>query len=162
VVDVRPSAEALILPEGYGTVRRTLAWPTVRERLEQALHYWVATTRIDGRPHVVPRWGVWVDDAWYYDGSPATVNARKLERNAAAVLHLEDGARAVVVEGASHPLRPPGGMGERLAAAFEKYHALGYAPEPTAWDGGGLWCLRPRQVLAWTDFPADATRFRVA
>jgi hypothetical protein len=92
VVDVRPSAEALILPEGYGTVRRTLAWPTVRERLEQALHYWVATTRIDGRPHVVPRWGVWVDDAWYYDGSPATVHARNLERNAAAVLHLEDGA----------------------------------------------------------------------
>ena len=40
----------------------TLAWPTVRQRLEQAARYWLVTTRPDARAHVVPVDGLWVDD----------------------------------------------------------------------------------------------------
>lgn len=155
-----PTVEALDVPDGYGEVQRTLPWTLVRERLERSLHYWVATTRPDGRPHVVPRWGVWVDDTWYYDGSPQTLHARNLERNPAAVLHLEDGASAVIVEGTSRPHVPDRGLGQRLARAFAKYHDLGYAPKASSWDGGGLWALRPQRALAWTSYPADCTRFR--
>lgn len=157
-----PTVEPLALPEGYGQVETTLSWETVRDRLAASLHYWVATSRSDGRPHVVPRWGVWLDDTWFYDGSPRTVHARNLERAPAAVMHLEDGARAVIVEGESRLLLPTGDLGERLAVAFGKYHALGYAPGPSSWDEGGLWGLTPRRVLAWTSYPRDCTRFRFA
>jgi hypothetical protein len=157
---VEPTTSPLPLPEGYGSATRPLAWADVRVRLEHSLHYWIATTRPDGRPHVVPRWGVWLDDCWYYDGSPATRHASNLETNSAAVLHLEDGKEAVVLEGESCPHTPAGDLGDRLAAAFVKYHDLGYAPEARSWDdGGGLSRFTPRSGYAWFSFPTDATRF---
>jgi hypothetical protein len=100
-----------------------------------------------------------VDDTWYYDGSPETLHARNLARSPAAIMHLEDGEQAVIVEGESLPVTPSGDLGERLAAAFAKYHPK-YAPGPADWDRGGLWGLVPHKVLAWTTYPEDCTRFR--
>ena len=127
--------------------------------------YWLATVRPDGRPHVVPRWGVWLDNRFWYDGSPDTVHTRNLSANPVCSLNLEDGARAVIVEGESHPARATeDGLGPRLSTAFTaKYRDLGYSPAPDAWAGdagGGLRVLTPHRALAWFSFPADATRFR--
>ena len=155
------------IPDGYGvpdTHEGTLEWVAVEERLSQALHYWMATTRPDGRPHVVPRWGVWWDGRFWYDGSPTTVHVRNLDRNSACVLHLEDGRQAVMVEGTSVAADPPGlETGGRLAAEFgRKYADLGYSPLPDSWEGpdaGGLRVFTPLKAIAWFDFPTDVTRF---
>ena len=153
-------------PPGYGlpdTDVGLLDWADVEARLIAGRQYWLASTRPDGRPHLIPRWGVWVDGRFYYDGSPATRHARNVAVNPACSLALEDGAHAVIVEGRSDATRAgPDGLGRRLATAFEKYHDAVYAPAADAWsgaDGGGLRVLRPRTVLAWVDYPVDATRF---
>ncbi len=162
-----PSADRPEFPTGYGvppTTDGVLMWQAVESELVAARHYWLASTRPDGRPHVVPRWGVWVDDRFYYDGAPTTRHSRNVERNPAAVLHLESGSRVVIVEGSSYASHAdPAGLGLRLSAAFGKYHDQDYRPEADAWagpDGGGLRVLVPRTALAWFTFPADATRFR--
>jgi hypothetical protein len=161
-----PHAGRPTFPEGYGLPTSTdglLTWGQVEERLVPATHYWLASTRPDGRPHVVPRWGVWVDGRFWYDGAPSTVHAQNLERNPACALHLESGAEAVIVEGESRAARADAeGLGARIAAAFAKYHDLGYSPGADAWsgeDGGGLRVLVPHRELAWFSFPKDATRF---
>ena len=152
-------------PDGYGlpeTDEGLLEWSAVEERLVASKHYWLATVRPDARPHVIPRWGVWLDDRFYYDGSPATRHARNAEANPACTLTLEDGWRAVIVEGRSTATRADGELGIRISQAFAKYHDDGYSPGPDAWsgdDGGGLRVLTPITAMAWTAFPADATRF---
>lgn len=155
------------MPDGYGVPTDTeglLSWADVEARLIESTVYWLATTRPDGRPHVVPRWGVWLDGAFWYDGAPTTRHVRNLLGNAACTLHLEDGTRAVIVEGTSGPAAPPGPeLGGRLAAGFGKYHGMGYEPAAGAWEGdqaGGLCRLRPVKALAWSTFPEDVTRFR--
>ena len=156
------------MPDGYGVpadVEGLLAWEAIEERLVASRVYWMATTRPDRRPHVVPRWGVWIDGGLYYDGSPETRHARNLRSNDACVLHLEDGTRAVILEGHSGPSAPPEPtVAARIAAAFgRKYADDGYAPEPDAWDGpdaGGLCRFLPDKALAWHQFPTDVTRFR--
>jgi hypothetical protein len=162
-----PRVDRPAFPDGYGLptgVEGTLAWADVEARLVAATSYWVASVRPDGRPHVVPRWGVWLDGRFWYDGAPTTVHARNLAANPACALHLESGTEAVIVEGESHPTRAdPDGLGARIAAAFAKYHDSGYSPAADAWsgeDGGGLRVLVPRLALAWFAFPNDATRFR--
>lgn len=155
------------MPAGYGVPETTeglLAWSHVEVRLVNATEYWLATTRPDGRPHVVPRWGVWLDDAFFYDGSPTTRHARNLAENSACALHLESGTDVVILEGLSGPSAPVGAeFGARLAAAFgRKYSEQGYTPAADAWSdeiAGGLRVFRPGIGLAWTDFPADVTRF---
>ncbi|WP_212753793.1 pyridoxamine 5'-phosphate oxidase family protein [Nakamurella aerolata] len=164
-----PTRDRPSMPAGYGLPEDTaglLDWAQVRERLVASKSYWLATVRPDGRPHVVPRWGVWLDDRFYYDGSPATVHVRNLRSNPACHLNLEDGTEAVLIEGTSIATRADAdGLGARLAAAFGKYHRDGYRPEPGAWagtDGGGLRVFQPAGALAWFDFPKDATRFSFA
>jgi hypothetical protein len=163
-----PERDRPDMPDGYGvpdTTEGVLEWPSVEERLQNSAHYWMATTRPDGRPHVIPRWGVWLDGQFWYDGSPDTVHVRNLDVNPACVLHLEDGHRAVMMEGRSLVADPPGAeFGGRLAAEFSrKYGEMGYSPEADAWDGadsGGLRVFTPKKALAWFDFPVDVTRFR--
>lgn len=161
-----PHRERPTFPDGYGLpagASGLLEWAAVEQRLVESKHYWLATVRPDGRPHVIPRWGVWVDQCFYYDGSPTTRHARNAEQNPACTLNLEDGWRAVILEGTSTATRADAdGLGARLAAAFTKYHHDGYAPTADAWsgaDGGGLRVFTPRTGMAWFSFPTDATRF---
>jgi hypothetical protein len=157
------------MPPGYGipdSSEGLLSWDEVEAKLVDADQYWLATTRPDGRPHVVPRWGVWLDGGLFYDGSPATVHVGNLQENAACNLHLEDGMQVVIVEGSSGPTHSPGlELGSRIAAAMsQKYGPKGYSPEPDAWEGeaaGGLCRFVPEKALAWFDFPNDVTRFRL-
>ena len=164
----QPSLDRPQVPTGYGVPNSDdgmLEWAEVEERLRSSTEYWMATTRPDGRPHVVPRWGVWMDGRFWYDGARDTIHARNLALNSACALHLEDGRQAVIVEGLSKPATPPGQeLGGRLSAGMTaKYGKLGYSPEPDAWDGldtGGLTVMTPTKAMAWFDFPTDITRFR--
>jgi hypothetical protein len=154
------------VPLGYGVTEDGpfLEWQEVEGRLRQATEYWLASTRPDGRPHVIPRWGVWLEGRFWYDGSPDTRHARNLEVNSACSLHLESGTTVTIVEGRSirpEPIR--GELGERLAAEYQrKYTELGYAPAADAWSdeiAGGMRMLIPEKGIAWTRFPTDMTRF---
>ena len=156
------------MPEGYGVPEGTegiRSWREVESQLIESLHFWLSTTRPDGRPHVVPRWGVWLDGRFWYDGAPDTLHVKNLRRNPSCVLHLEDGAQAVIVEGRSEMASPPGPeLGARLSQAMSgKYGDHGYQPGPDSWDGpesGGLRVLTPIKAMAWLSFPTDMTRFR--
>lgn len=154
---MEPIAELLDLPEGYGKAQTRLKWDAVRTELSSAERYWIATTREDGRPHVVPVDGIWLDDLWYYGGSEESVHHRTVTANPHVIMHLEDAMKAVIVEGEVRSTNPTKPVAERLAATSkEKY---GYAPPAADYEKGVL-TLFPSRVLAWTTFPKDATRFR--
>jgi hypothetical protein len=156
---MEPTAEPIRLPEGYGRTTTTLAWAAVRERLEQAPRYWLVTLRADGRPHAVPVDGLWLDDAWWYGGSPETLHQRNLRRDPRVVVHLEDTMAAVVLEGSMRLETPSPELADRMVAASRAKY--GYAPPPGAYVAGA-WALRPERARAWSAFPTDATRFRFA
>ena len=45
-----------------------MPWAEATRRLteDRSSTFWLATARPDGRPHVVPVWAVWLDDALYF------------------------------------------------------------------------------------------------
>ena len=156
-------------PEGYGvpeTGDGLLDWAVIDARLRDEHHYWMATVRPDGRPHVVPRWGAWLDGALHYDGSPDTVHATNARANPACTLHIGDGKEAITIDGTTAASAPvPATEGAIIAAEIARKYgdgALGYRPEPDAWSGpdaGGLMVFTPTKALAWFEFPTDLTRF---
>ena len=143
-----------------------LAWSWVREHLTQAIVYWVSTTRPGGAPHAAPIWGVWLDEVLWFEGGRGTRRARNLalDPRAVAAVHVSDDA-AIIVEGEVEDRTDPDpALASRLLDGFGKYRATrwAYEADPANWRsdaGGGLWCLRPAVVLAWSRFPDDATRF---
>jgi hypothetical protein len=156
-----PITEQLDLPTGYGSPKRTLVWDEVRLLLEQASQYWVASTRPDGRPHVVPRDGIWLDDTWYYGGSPETVNHNNIQHNSAIAMHIGDGVSAVIVEGRAVHTTPTPELAEQLAQQLNrKYAHYGLNLTGDTYLSRGTWTLKAHRVLAWTSLPENATRFR--
>lgn len=138
-----------------------VSWEYVVEQLTIAKNYWLCSTRPDGRPHVVPRWCVYLDGKLYYDGSSETRHARNIKLNPNVAIHLEDGWKAIILEGVSGEAgKPAPDLARRLAEEYKrKYADQGYSPEPAQWDEGGLYVFTPRKCLAWTEFVEDPTRF---
>ena len=156
-VPADPPGEQLDVPPEYGTPSRVLAWADVRARLEEAPQYWLTTVRPDGRPHSVPVDGLWLDDAFWFGGSPSTVRHRNLLADGRASLHLADAVAAVIVEGRCDVVRPDPETVDRLVGGSKQKY--GYSV-PASTYAEGVWRLRPLKVMAWTSLPADATRFR--
>ena len=162
---VEPRADRPRMPEGYGIPQGDeglLPWSWARERLEQAPLYWLGTTRPDGRPHAMPIWGAWVDDAFYFEGGPDTRRGRNLAANPAIVVHVERGDDVVIVEGEARDVRPDAVLAARVAEAFGVKYLPKYdsRPDPASWDEGGLYVVHPHVVFGWGQFPTTATRWR--
>jgi hypothetical protein len=153
-----------VMPDGYGIPqdqKGLISWNFVEEKMAQAINYWVSSTRPDGRPHAMPVWGVWVDGAFYFEGSLETRRARNLLNNPAVVVHLESGSEVVILEGVAVTVdKPEPGLAQILSQDFSrKYKNQGYEPGPDNWDQGGLFRMTPQRAFAWTRFPADTTRW---
>ena len=55
-----------------------LPWSWAEERLIASHEYWLATVRPDGRPHLMPVWGVWSDGSLWFSSSEGSRKARNL------------------------------------------------------------------------------------
>jgi len=89
------------MPSGYGmlTDGEHLPWSWAEQRLVSSRNYWIATTRPDGRPHVMPVWGVWLEGSVIFGTDRGSRKARNLAANPAVVAHLESGDETVIIEG---------------------------------------------------------------
>src|ERR671917_2525559 len=98
-----PTATAARFPAEYGQTPETLAellsWEEVAERIAAALNYWLATTTDDGRPHVRPVDGVFVESTLAFGGSPETRWVRYLQQRPQVSVSLPDDGHAVILEG---------------------------------------------------------------
>ena len=155
IIADRPQAHGYgILPpqEGNGL----LDWSWAAERLSGAHTYWIATTRPDSRPHVMPVWGVWLDDVFYFSSGRQSRKVRNLAKNAHCVVSVEDGTDCVIVEGEAKEVSP-GPLHDAICGAYlAKYQTdLGELGEP-------IYAIHPRVAfgLQESDFVGSATRWR--
>jgi Pyridoxamine 5'-phosphate oxidase len=92
----RPHMPGYGLPKGK---KGLLPWTWASERLRKSHNYWVATVRADGRPHLMPVWGLWMDGAFYFSTGRQSRKAKNLATNSTCVIATENSAEAVVLEG---------------------------------------------------------------
>jgi hypothetical protein len=129
-----------------------LEWDWVDAQMAKSRNYWIGSTKADGRPHVAPVWGVWVDGTLYFSSDPDSQKARNLRANPEVVVHLESGDDTVIIEGTAALGTP----GKSVSDAYSAKYGPGIVDENTKY-----YALKPRKVLAWReqDFPNSATRW---
>ena len=98
-----PILEQLSSPSG--TPLTGLGWADVRTRVAEAGDFLLATTDPDGRPHVVPVLGVWLEGAVCFVTSRQSRKARNLVRNNGCAVTVPGPDVDVVLEGAAHLVR---------------------------------------------------------
>jgi hypothetical protein len=93
-------------------------WARARRLLEDARPtYWLATVRPDGKPHVMPLLGVWVEGRLYFCAGAGTRKARNLARTSACVVAVEEEPLDLVVEGEAVTTRDDATL-RRVADAY--------------------------------------------
>ncbi len=148
-----PRVSRPIIP-GYGipdTADDLLPWEHVTDRLSRARNYWIGTVAPDGRPHVVPVQGAWIDDVLYWGGGPEVLWARNLRRDPRVAVHLESGDDVAIIEGVAELRTPDKPLASKIQDAYERKYGYRH-PLP-------FWALVPRKAFAWTQFDKDPTRW---
>lgn len=140
-----------------------LPWSWAEERLAASHDYWLASSRPDGRPHVMPVWGVWHEgEVWFASGGRSS-KARNLEADPRCVVTTDNALEPVVVEGVAaveRDLEVIAGFLERLNAKYTTDYDLDFL-DP---DRNATYRVRPRWVfgLIEDDFTGSPTRWTFA
>jgi general stress protein 26 len=98
-----------------------LPWSWAESRLVASHDYWVATTRPDGRPHLMPVWGAWLDGAWWFSSSLRSRKARNIEQGSRVCASTDNAYEPVVLEGPVERIVEPDRITTFLATTNEKY-----------------------------------------
>jgi Pyridoxamine 5'-phosphate oxidase len=117
-----------------------LAWDRALERLEEEWKvqappemggdayphtHWLATTRPDGRPHVVPIGAVWDSSHFYFSAGDGTRKAKNLAQNPACVMTLAAKDLDISVEGTATKVTDEA----KLRLLAEVFASGGWSPE---------------------------------
>jgi hypothetical protein len=156
-----PKASRPHIP-GYGLAdadagKGLLPWSWAVERLTRTHNYWIATTRRDGAPHMMPVWAVWFEGALWFSTGDSTVKARNLAVDARCTVSTEGAEEAVVLEGIAEATSDVARLRPMVDIYNAKYH----------WDmdpaQGGFYRVRPGVVFGFIEhngeFQATATRW---
>ena len=162
--------------DGYGSP--PLEWERVITALgrtrdlevsDAASHYWIATTRPDGRAHVMGVGLVWDDGSFYMASGAGTQKSKNLARDPHCTVSLAAPGIDLVVEGTATIIRDEGEL-QRIAKLFSdwgpqvrdgafwhEFSAPSAGPPP--WD---VYEITPSTVYGVaSDEPYGATRWRL-
>jgi PPOX class probable F420-dependent enzyme len=148
-----------ILPAGQGS--GLMPWAEAGRRLTASHDFWVATARPDGRPQVMPVWGVWLDGRLWFSSSLGSRKARNLAADPRCTITTDDALNPVVVDGVAERVTDA----ERIAAFVDAVNAKYDADMTVEFQDpavNGTYAVRPVTVIAMThdDFTGSPTRWR--
>src|SRR5579875_1214478 len=75
-----------------------LEWSWAAERLTLSRNYWVASAWPDGRPHVMPVWGMWDDSTLWFSSSVASRKTKNLLADPRCVVTTEEASDPGVID----------------------------------------------------------------
>jgi nitroimidazol reductase NimA-like FMN-containing flavoprotein (pyridoxamine 5'-phosphate oxidase superfamily) len=156
-----PIGDRPSMHEGY-LGASPLPWSWAEDQLADARNYWVSTIAANGRPHVRPVWGVWLDDSVQF--STGGRHVANITRDPRVTVNLESGDECVIVEGLAEATTD-----EATRNAFIEVYEPKYDWPMTLDFVDVLYIVRPKVVFGWiaydiapqaTLFGATATRWR--
>ena len=134
-----------------------LPWTWVAKKLKACRTFWLATIHAGGkRPHVMPVWGVWLDDAFYFSTGRKSRKGQNLAANPACTITNDDGEEAVIVEGLATETKDTAEL-DRVAIAYRKKYKM----DPRGM-GEPIFRVNPSRVFGFVEktFPQSATRWK--
>ena len=158
----------------FSEAKQAIDWQTVNDALAAAELYWLTTVRADGRPHVTPLIGLWIDNGFVFCTGPEEQKARNLENSAAVAVTTgtntwNDGLD-VVVEGAADRITGKSTLTPLADAIREKYgDDWDFTPDDDGFghtdDSGDshiayVFRVPADKLLAFAKSPHGQTRFR--
>jgi PPOX class probable F420-dependent enzyme len=150
---------------GYGIAAATagsglLPWSWAAERLTVSRNYWVSSVWPDGRPHMMPVWGMWDDRVlWFTSGVPSR-KVRNLVLDPRCSVSTEDASDPVVIEGTARIVAEPA-LRQRVVDLMNDKYGTEFRVDFLDPATNATVEVRPRRVfgLRSSDFTGSPTRW---
>lgn len=175
----RPDMAAYGVPDDNDGL---LEWSWAAERLAANRNFWLTTVDPAGRPHSMPLWGWWDDDAdtgqqsFWFSCADTSLKARNLATNPAVVVATDDTIEVISIEGDAEPMASDDPATVRAGRAWAQRYAEAMDVDLTSHDAeqelveaasffcnGAAFRVSPRKALAIIERPEEfgprATRF---
>ena len=155
----RPSIPGYGLPKSK---KGLLQWKWAEDRLKKSRQYWIATTRPDGRPHVMVIWALWMDGLLYFSTGKNSRKAQNLKHNPHCTICNDQADEAVILEGTVETERNVERIREFVPRYEKKYKwKLGEMGDKMIALEDPVFYLRPRVAFGlWEKkFQSSATRW---
>lgn len=135
--------------------RNPARWRALEARLGRQKEIWMASVRLDGRPHLAPLWFIWLDEKIWISTGNGTQKFVNLRGNQSVALALPDALHVVIIEGEAHVANRDDL--DRLADYFFNKYEWDFRYDDTAnWQ---LIEITPLKILTWGDgFDSEGTR----
>jgi len=150
--DPTPEAPDLGFPPADPSL---LPWAEGRAVLEAAKTYWLSSVRPDGRPHVAPLWGVWLDDAFLFSTVEGSRKGRNLAGNQLCAVSVQGGVLDLVVEGVASKLTDEDLLRRAAETYAPKYDFPVVGRDGGFYNeqghGGPVYVVRPTVVFGFGD-----------
>jgi general stress protein 26 len=158
----------------FSEATEPVSWQPVSDALTAAELYWLTTIRTDGRPHITPLVGAWVDNSFVFCTGPEEQKARNLEHGTAVAVttgvnNWQDGLD-IVVEGNAERVTGRDTLAKWADAIREKYHGdwdftpnddgFGHTDAAGATHTAHVFRVAPTKVIAFAKSPHGQTTFR--
>lgn len=163
MLENNPDPQRPFFGKTYGidpSLEGLLPWSWVSEQMARSRNYWIGSTRPDGRPHVAPVWGVWLDDVLYFSTDRASRKSRNLAVNPQVVVNLESGDEVVILEGVVEELRDME-LYKQVARAYNAKYQGVFMDDEQAYTGL-VYAVRLQRAFGWLerDFVRSATHWK--
>ena len=128
--------------------KKALPWSWASRCLSTSRNYWLATTRPDGRPHVMPVWGVWLDNNFYFSTGRQSRKSLNITADPRCTVCPETASEAVILEGDARKVTSTTQLRTFKAEYEKKYN----------WDIGAVekskdpfYSVKPRVVFGFVE-----------
>ena len=140
-----------------------MPWSWAVQRLTKSHDYWLATTWPDGRAHVMPVWGAWLDGAVWCSTSLRSRKFANLARDPRCTVTSDNAYEPVIIEGVAEVLRDEPSRRRFLDATNEKYDTH-YELDFFDPDVNAVIAIRTTVAIGLdeADFTGTPTRWRFA
>ena len=127
--------------------RNPARWRAMEAKLGREPTIWIATTRYDGRPHLVPVWFIWLDNKIYISTGSDTQKFINITRNEYIALSLPDSNDVLIMEGTAR-MADWQNIDTLADYFYHKYEWDFRYDDSTDWR---LIEITPYKILAWGD-----------
>jgi len=120
-------------------------WSWALERLEKSHNYWIATSRPDGRPHLMLVWGIWWQDTFWFSTGPRARKAKNIAANSWCAIGTEKADEAVILEGTAEEIKDRA-VWQTVCQEYDRKYGGNVLPLLES-SGGNVYRVQPRTAF---------------
>ena len=151
---------------GYKRIKEKknlLSWSWAENQLNDSKNYWLCTISRSLIPHIMPVWGIWFENNFYFSTSDLSKKARNLSEMKNCSVSTEYPNNPLILEGTGKKINNLDLLRKICEKYNQKYNWSFKVKNGETVDEfgnkGPFFEVKPKKLIGWIEFPKSMTKW---